>query len=113
MLAGDGLGYRARRAPGDPDEQRRRPFHRVALQVRRDDAFEAVRGIGVHSAAPCLQRDAARLEPRAFEKDVPGFGGDSTFLSSHDTCERHRSRLVRDHERVGVELDGRAVEEGQ
>ena len=107
----DGFDDRTRLASGDVHEQAGGPLHRPALQIRSDRAFEAMRSIGVHPAAPRLQRDGARVEPCAFEEDVRGRVVDSTRESSHHPRERDRSRFVRDHQRVFVDIDDRAVQE--
>ena len=80
----------ARLATRNVDEQLRGPLHRLTLQVPCDRAFETVRCVGVHPAAPGLQRDGSRLEPGALEKHIPGRVDDSAFQPSHHACERDR-----------------------
>ena len=68
----DGLDHGPGLSTGNRDEQRRRPFHRVALAVPRNGALESAGGVGLHAATPGFERDRAWFEPRAFEKDIPG-----------------------------------------
>ena len=109
-FGGQGLLNGPGASTGDVEQQSRRPFHGLGLQLVVHSALVAVRGVGVQPEAASRLRHGAGVEPSTFKKDV--FGGclHAAALAAHDAGDGDRPGFVSDDQILGTQADRAPVE---
>ena len=109
------LGHHRRtRAPaGNIEQEPRRALNRRLLKRVVDTAFKPLRRIGLHAVATGRTHDRERRKERAFEKNVSARLLHGRTLAAHDARHGDGSPRVRNQQRLIVEADLAAVEQGE
>ena len=100
-------------AAADIDQQARSTFHGFMLQRRINTTLIAVRCIGVQTVTTCTTGNRQRAEERAFQQDVLRFIIHTGVLATKDAAHCQRFVMVRNHQRIRIQLRFTAVQQYQ
>ena len=92
------------------DEELRCVGRSRARELGVDALLPARLALGAHAVALTAAQHRQRLEVRRLQQDPRRLAADLGVRAAHDAADRDRPLRIRDHEVVGVELAGRAVE---